>query len=88
MTEGASIGSQILTVFADDKDYEANGQVLYSFDTTDSDSQYFMINSESGIITTNKNFDYDIEKEKYTFDVRIITIFCVSKINYCTLFRL
>ena len=88
MTEGASIGSQILTVFADDKDYEANGQVLYSFDTTDSDSQYFMINSESGIITTDKNFDYDTEKEKYTFDVRIITIFYVSKINYCTLFRL
>ncbi len=86
MTEGANIGSQILTVFADDKDYEANGQVIYSFDATDSDSQYFMIDSENGIISTNKIFDYDTEKEKYTFDVRIITI--LMSVNYCTLFRL
>lgn len=68
VNEGTSIGSQILTVKANDDDEGPNGVVRYSI-VPGVDDQSFSIGQTSGVITTNQDFDFDTEKSIYFINV-------------------
>ena len=66
ITEGAQIGSQVVTVKANDKDIGPNGIVDYSLE----DETNFAIDTTSGIITTKTSFDVDTQQNQYVLKVR------------------
>ena len=66
--ENTPAGVKILAVSATDKDQGSNGEIIYYFDDTDSDSKLFDLNSTTGVIRTRDPLDYET-KELYTFDV-------------------
>ncbi|XP_022160935.1 cadherin-87A isoform X1 [Myzus persicae] len=60
--EDVSVGTSILTVCAEDKDFGENGRVTYFFKVANSNSQQtdaFTINSETGQIKTQILLDYE-----------------------------
>ncbi len=69
ITEGTLIGTQILTVVANDIDDGPNGVIRYSILMAGPDYQQFAIDQMSGILSTNKDFDFDTEKDTYSIDV-------------------
>ena len=69
VTEGTLIGTQVLTVVANDIDSGPNGVVRYSILMSGQDYQDFSIGQMSGIISTNKDFDFDTEKAAYYIEV-------------------
>lgn len=66
--ENTPAGVKILAVSATDKDQGSNGEIIYYFDDTDSDSKLFDLNSTTGVIRTRDPLDYET-RELYTFDV-------------------
>lgn len=52
--ESAPIGTTVLTVHAQDDDSGINAEVLYSLDSDD-----FVIDSYTGVVTTAANMDYE-----------------------------
>uniref|UniRef100_A0AC35U3N5 Fucosyltransferase n=1 Tax=Rhabditophanes sp. KR3021 TaxID=114890 RepID=A0AC35U3N5_9BILA len=54
--EDAPIGTTVLSIFAQDKDSGSNGQVEYFIQATNG-SDLLKINSQSGVIQTNKQLD-------------------------------
>ncbi len=69
INEGTLIGTQILTVVANDIDDGPNGVIRYSILMAGPDYQQFAIDQMSGILSTNKDFDFDTEKDTYSIDV-------------------
>ncbi|TSK49682.1 Protocadherin-16 [Bagarius yarrelli] len=63
ISENLQPGNNILQVFASDADEGDNGLVLYEINRRQSDPErYFVINSETGVITLNKPLDYEMRK--------------------------
>ncbi|XP_060753692.1 protocadherin-16 [Neoarius graeffei] len=63
ISENLQPGNNILQVFASDADEGDNGLVLYEINRRQSDpDRYFVINSQTGIITLNKPLDYEMRK--------------------------
>lgn len=67
ISELAPPHSSVIRVFAEDGDSGENGQVYYALIGSDSDS--FMIDHVTGLITTSGNLDYET-KPVYEFEVR------------------
>ncbi|XP_066303811.1 protocadherin Fat 4-like isoform X2 [Branchiostoma lanceolatum] len=56
----ASVGSEVIQVFADDLDEGANGDIWYFLKTDDSSSSYFTLDDPNqGIITTRQEFNFN-----------------------------
>lgn len=66
--ENTPAGVEILAVTATDKDQGSNGEIIYYFDDSDSDSKLFDLNSTTGMIRTRNPLDYET-RQVYTFDV-------------------
>ena len=66
--ENTPAGVEILAVSATDKDQGLNGEIIYYFDDTDSDSKMFDLNSTTGVIRTAQPLDFETQ-EFYAFDV-------------------
>ncbi|KAF7700324.1 protocadherin-16 [Silurus meridionalis] len=63
ISENLQPGNNILQVFASDADESDNGLVLYEINRRQSDpDRYFVINSQTGVITLNKPLDYEMRK--------------------------
>ncbi|XP_060743723.1 protocadherin-16 [Tachysurus vachellii] len=63
ISENLQPGNNILQVFASDVDEGNNGLVFYEINRRQSDpDRYFVINSQTGVITLNKPLDYEMRK--------------------------
>ncbi|XP_051882334.1 protocadherin-16 [Pristis pectinata] len=63
ISESLQPGSSFLQVFATDIDEGNNGVVIYEINRRQSDpSQYFAIDSTTGVIKLNKGLDYEMKK--------------------------
>ncbi|XP_068026259.1 LOW QUALITY PROTEIN: protocadherin-16 [Melanerpes formicivorus] len=63
ISENLKPGSSILQVFASDADEGDNGAVVYEINRRQSDpDQYFIIDSQTGVIKLNKGLDYEVRK--------------------------
>ncbi|KAK2846728.1 hypothetical protein Q5P01_009727 [Channa striata] len=63
ISENLQPGSSILQVFATDADEGDNGMVLYEINRRQSDpDRYFVIDSRTGIITLNKQLDFEMRR--------------------------
>ncbi|XP_030634016.1 protocadherin-16 [Chanos chanos] len=63
ISENLQPGNNILQVFATDADEGDNGLVFYEINRRQSDpDSYFVIDSQTGIITLNKPLDYEMRK--------------------------
>ncbi|KAM9468396.1 protocadherin-16 [Clarias gariepinus] len=63
ISENLQPGNNILQVFASDADEGENGLVLYEINRRQSDpDRYFVINTQTGVITLNKPLDYEMRK--------------------------
>ncbi|GAA6087492.1 protocadherin-16 [Tachysurus ichikawai] len=63
ISENLQPGNNILQVFASDVDEGDNGLVFYEINRRQSDpDRYFVINSQTGVITLNKPLDYEMRK--------------------------
>ncbi|XP_061781512.1 protocadherin Fat 3a isoform X6 [Nerophis lumbriciformis] len=70
LSETAMIGTAALQVIATDKDSEKNSIVLYQiFSDAHNNTDYFHIDSSSGLILTARMLDYELV-QKYDFIVR------------------
>nr|XP_057936456.1 protocadherin Fat 3a isoform X2 [Doryrhamphus excisus] len=70
LSETAMIGTPALQVIATDKDSEKNNVVLYQiFSDAHNNTDYFHIDSSSGLILTARMLDYEVVR-KYDFIVR------------------
>uniref|UniRef100_A0A3Q2XS24 FAT atypical cadherin 3a n=1 Tax=Hippocampus comes TaxID=109280 RepID=A0A3Q2XS24_HIPCM len=69
LSETAVIGTPALQVIATDKDSEKNNIVLYQILSDSHNTDYFHIDSSSGLILTARMLDYE-QVQKYDFVVR------------------
>lgn len=65
--EDTPLNSFVIMVKADDPDEGANGIVTYRFN--DTLERRFLIDENSGTITTNTLFDYEYGLRSYSLDV-------------------
>ncbi|EDV25061.1 uncharacterized protein TRIADDRAFT_25152, partial [Trichoplax adhaerens] len=62
INESVPIGTKVVTVKANDRDQGANAQITYSI-VTSAYSNWFAINSTTGMIKTVDQLDYDVTKK-------------------------
>ncbi|XP_033125355.1 neural-cadherin-like [Anneissia japonica] len=67
--ENATLKSEVITVLATDADKGSNGEVTYRLEEEKTKSNYFYIDPETGVLTTNKFLD---REEIDTFSLSVL----------------